>query len=55
MAAKIGRKPYLNSEVMIIVLGRLSGKRAGRVCWEWSDTVLDLESETAIRQPGCPA
>lgn len=32
MAAKIGRKPYLNIEVVIIVLGRLFGKRAEHVC-----------------------
>jgi len=28
MAAKIGRKPYLNIEIVLIVLVRLFGKRA---------------------------
>ncbi len=46
MAAKIGRKPYLNIEVVIIVLGRLFAKRAEHVCWEWSDPVLEIKSRT---------
>ncbi len=31
MAAKIGRKPYLNIEVVIIVLGLLFGNEAKRL------------------------